>query len=472
MPRYLPSVNLAIALPRADADMLLETFKSFTVSKSDLGQCCICTVAAPHSMRTQLLRCSCDACKARTTGATCPWRDVDEGRGSRLGREGPSPAARVARADASLQPVVGTLGGCDLLKTVRLKIRDAGYTRHEEDSSAFTFSWRNDTEGRPIIGNGTDQDPFVVGITTKKLLQNADRDPGSFILHIDATYKLSQTQEQYTEVLSSLRRVYQLVTGKDMCVQYAMGDADLAQWAALQDAFSINSAFRFLIAYFEKVWLNEKVWRWQCFHTASGYTTTTNPCETFNAAIKRDVTMRRRLKVGALVDQLMILCGGESVRAKPFATTTTFSDRLARRARALTRDGLLYEKVFQRGSITSLLADAPSRTTTSSIRVMVLPATHVFDDLERRSRENHPATAQLNSDTARMERLDMPLCGWEVDTEARTCPCCFNMKHGSCFDATGRETLFYRGTNKRKCAQARTQPAGRPRVNGHALHME
>jgi hypothetical protein len=88
-------------------------------------------------------------------------------------------------------------------------------------------------------------------------LRNADRDPGSFILHIDATYKLSQvgylvvvvgvsdrsrqfhlvavfvvsqeTQEQYTELLSSLRRVYELVTGKELCVQFAMGDADLAQ---------------------------------------------------------------------------------------------------------------------------------------------------------------------------------------------------------------------------------------------------
>jgi hypothetical protein len=96
-------------------------------------------------------------------------------------------------------------------------------------------------------------------------LRNADRDPGSFILHIDATYKLSQvgylvvvvgvsdrsrqfhlvavfvvsqeTQEQYTELLSSLRRVYELVTGKELCVQFAMGDADLAQWAALQNAF-------------------------------------------------------------------------------------------------------------------------------------------------------------------------------------------------------------------------------------------
>jgi hypothetical protein len=39
-------------------------------------------------------------------------------------------------------------------------------------------------------------------------------------------------------------------------------------------------------------------------------------------------------------------------------------------------------------------------------------------------------------------------------------------------DATGRETLFYRGTNKRKRAQASTLPAGRPRTNGQALQTE
>jgi hypothetical protein len=221
MPRYLPWINLAFALPKADADMLLETFKSFTIKKSDLGQCCICTVAAPHSMRTQRPRCSCSAFEAHPSGEACPWRgrvrtcstlnvaNVDElhvylsplpstakpkltsgmkdvardwaAQGVRPLRVWHGLMRRFNLDEAATPPlatvqrfvhnyVVGKLGGSDLLKAIRLKIGDARYTGQEEESSAFTFTWRNDAEGKPIVGNGTDQDPFVVGITTKKLL--------------------------------------------------------------------------------------------------------------------------------------------------------------------------------------------------------------------------------------------------------------------------------------------------------------
>jgi hypothetical protein len=37
MTRYLTWINLAIPLPNADADMLLETFKAFIIKKNDLG---------------------------------------------------------------------------------------------------------------------------------------------------------------------------------------------------------------------------------------------------------------------------------------------------------------------------------------------------------------------------------------------------------------------------------------------------
>jgi hypothetical protein len=48
------------------------------------------------------------------------------------------------------------------------------------------------TTQRPIVGNGCDGNPFVVGVSTKKLLRQADRDPSTFVLHINATYKLTQ----------------------------------------------------------------------------------------------------------------------------------------------------------------------------------------------------------------------------------------------------------------------------------------
>ncbi|RLN92649.1 hypothetical protein BBJ28_00009664, partial [Nothophytophthora sp. Chile5] len=74
MPRRLSWTNLANGLPRFDADILLETFKTFTVAKSDVGQCSICSDASPHAMRTQLLRCGCAACASSSPALRCPWR--------------------------------------------------------------------------------------------------------------------------------------------------------------------------------------------------------------------------------------------------------------------------------------------------------------------------------------------------------------------------------------------------------------
>ncbi|EGZ28052.1 hypothetical protein PHYSODRAFT_293692 [Phytophthora sojae] len=211
-------------------------------------------------------------------------------------------------------------------------------------------------------------------------------------------------------------------------------------------------------AYFEKTWLN------------------------------RDVTLRRKLKVGALVEQLMVLCTSESVRARQFAASTTFSERLSRRARAMTRQGLLYEQQYERTSIAFLLSDAPSEQQSDSMNVVSIPCTRIFDVLDRRSKEDLPASAQLNVETAKMEHRRMPTCGWEVNVAARTCPCRLFMKHGACIhllyclnavgslDVKGRQTLFYRGTNKRKRAaaadEAASHAAGRPRHNWQALSIE
>lgn len=202
-------------------------------------------------------------------------------------------------------------------------------------------------------------------------------------------------------------------------------------------------------AYFKRVWMNTRVWRWQAFHTPSGFATTNNPCETFNAAIKRDVTLRRKLKTGILIEQLMTLCRSESVRPRSFATAPAIDDRLVRRTKALARDGLLREYTPPRSTIAFLL---------------------------------NAATAQLNVGTARMETLDMPSTGWDVDIVARVCPCGYFSKFGACvhllyaldavgiFDYSGREQLYCRGNNKRKRASS-TRPTGRPSNSGGAVEF-
>ncbi|ETP48170.1 hypothetical protein F442_06057 [Phytophthora nicotianae P10297] len=454
MPRPLAWNTLTPSMPRSDADMLLDTLKAFSIAWSDVGQCNVCADAAPHAMRTQLLRCRCDACSAAAPATPCPWRGrvracqehdvvaIDElylhvthvrsltrprltPSMKELARDWAAQGLRPARIwraliqrfglDEETAPplsavqrfvyhhVTTTLGGSDRMGAIRLKLRKTGFTNREEDNAAFTFTWRTDRDGRPMVGNGSDARRFVVGVTTKKLLRQADPS--------------QQQQPQYAEILSMLSKVFCEVTGRPLRAHFAMGDADSAQWNALYESFGGDgSPYKFLmcyfhvakkiygktrsfdtnvaamvmrdlhelhfsrsdsefqerkaevlgkwegytqlrkfVSYFRSVWLNARVWRWQCYHTVSGFATTDNPCEAYNATIKRDVTLRRKLKVGALIDQLLILCRGESVRARAFAQSPGVDDRMVRRARALARAGLLREFTPERTSIAFLL---------------------------------------------------------------------------------------------------------------------
>ncbi|ETI56321.1 hypothetical protein F443_01071 [Phytophthora nicotianae P1569] len=49
-----------------------------------------------------------------------------------------------------------------------------------------------------------------------------------------------------------------------------------------------------------KQWLDSRFWRWQAFHSPTGFATTNNPCETFNALLKK-YTGRRRFYVQRLL---------------------------------------------------------------------------------------------------------------------------------------------------------------------------
>ncbi|GMF38907.1 unnamed protein product [Phytophthora fragariaefolia] len=267
-------------------------------------------------------------------------------------------------------------------------------------------------------------------------------------------------------------------------LHYARNERDYnKQLADVQEEWGKWPKLATFAAYFKRVGLNERMWRWQCFHTSIDFAATNNPCETYNASLKRDVTLRRKMKVGALGDRLRILCRAKSVRALPFLTAPAFDDRLTRRANALARAGLLREHRPGRNSIEFLLGNTAEEGTGELINAIALPAPRVYDVYEKRSREGLPVTAQLGVETARMEQLEMPTTGWEVDVAARTCPCRAFFKGGCCVhllyalgdvggvDTFGRETLVYRGPKKKKRARV-SQAAGRPAHNGPALTVE
>ncbi|RLN87387.1 hypothetical protein BBJ28_00021345 [Nothophytophthora sp. Chile5] len=71
-------------------------------------------------------------------------------------------------------------------------INAQAFSGGENDTKPFTFTVDQDSRGLPVVGIGSDADPFVVGITTKRLLSRLARPPESFVFHLDATYKLNQ----------------------------------------------------------------------------------------------------------------------------------------------------------------------------------------------------------------------------------------------------------------------------------------
>ncbi|KAG3154460.1 hypothetical protein PI124_g9616 [Phytophthora idaei] len=225
-----------------DATVLLQGMKKWKTVKSQLMSCTFCSSGAPHAMRYRLLRCVCNHCTDAVPYLHCAWRlkvqvcqeadtvDVHElgdhhsrarapfnsciTPGQRdfikelarenlmpmrirhaLGRKfGIRPAALPSLR--TVQNVVNhfrrtRLSGNDKRKAIMVAVQASAFSGRESDHDAFTFTSAYGGFGVPEVGNGSDAWPFLVGMTTKALLRNAARDPGTFVLHLDATFKLN-----------------------------------------------------------------------------------------------------------------------------------------------------------------------------------------------------------------------------------------------------------------------------------------
>ncbi|KAF1784453.1 hypothetical protein GQ600_7877 [Phytophthora cactorum] len=81
----------------------------------------------------------------------------------------------------------------------------------------FTFGYPLDDDGAPALGDGSDDDPLVIGITSTFLLNAAAWDPNAFVFHMDATFKpwrpckSQRTVVQYAHALRSLMDIFKVV---------------------------------------------------------------------------------------------------------------------------------------------------------------------------------------------------------------------------------------------------------------------
>ncbi|KAG3168547.1 hypothetical protein C6341_g11269 [Phytophthora cactorum] len=312
-------------MPQIETDTLLGDLKKFRVAKSDLTQCFVCMHPSPHSMRVQRLACACKACAKVTTTAVCPWRarvmtcqqtllvTIEEAyahatpaRSARKpvlthamktvvmdwAAQGLKPKriwnALVQRFDLNdtststlvtvqrfvHHHVAERLGGSDLRDTVRRKVQETFFTGQEEETAAFTFTRRTNVNGNAVVGNGSNADPFVIGVSAKKLLPATRAAHGRSSFTYVAKMVFEKTRSM---VAASAASVMADIHDLHFTTSEAAFHEKLAE---VQERWAKSKDLSVFSKYFSKVWLNQRFWRWQCFHTPCGYATTNNPCET------------------------------------------------------------------------------------------------------------------------------------------------------------------------------------------------
>ncbi|ETI29863.1 hypothetical protein F443_23019, partial [Phytophthora nicotianae P1569] len=159
----------------------------------------------------------------------------------------------------------------DRVGDLRKWIHERAFTGEEGLAQPFTYAWDLDADGKPVVGNGSEERPFVVGLTTKTLMLRLMRPPALLNLHVDATYNLNyrgypvivvgisdcsrgfhlvsifivsgETQDIVQPTLMAPRRLYSVLTGHELVVQYAMADADQAQYNVTNAVFGNNPHF-------------------------------------------------------------------------------------------------------------------------------------------------------------------------------------------------------------------------------------
>ncbi|RLN95026.1 hypothetical protein BBJ28_00023485 [Nothophytophthora sp. Chile5] len=616
MPKRIDWKDVALGTSAPDAEGLLGALKTYEVTKCNQLACVVCPEDATHKMRYRLLKCASEACASSISshGQACTWRGktlscmendvvsifqvgehVTAASSPRRKRLTPIQktyvkeltlhhlrSMRIRHAmsrkfETVLQdlPSLNTvqnfvhhysrthLARNDRVDDLRKWIHERAFTGREDLVRPFTYAWDLDADGKPVVGNGSEERPFIVGLTTKTLMLRLMRPPESFILHVDATYKLNywgypvivvgisdssrgfhlvsmfivsgEIQDIVQRTLMALRRLYSVLSGHDLVVQYAMADADQAQYNAVNAVFGNNPRFTSLMCFFhvmEKVykaikafpsdtkaiivrdlydmhfarshnefvrmredflmrlmdvreltsfaqyirgqWLNRRYSTCQLYWTPTGFASTNNPVETFNAVLRRDYTLRRRLKMGALLQELSSCCHDKSASVRVFSLEVVPAQTLVRRVSKMIREKLLYEGGRDQVDIASA----------GHIRVISCSAKRIQVSPNNCSEEGIAVTAQMGLNYTRMELEGQPYGGWVVDTTRMWCQCSYWFGFGvrvrvlfaqrtlEYLDCAGREILVARGTKKNGAddPSARDgQRGGRPLGVGPAL---
>ncbi|DAZ97454.1 TPA: LOW QUALITY PROTEIN: hypothetical protein N0F65_009905, partial [Lagenidium giganteum] len=83
-----------------------------------------------------------------------------------------------------------------LTRLMRLKIaeklQETRFVDDGNDNKLFSFGLPVSSDGQIVIGDGSDEEPFLAGFSSPYLIRRLYRDPASFLLYFDATYKTNK----------------------------------------------------------------------------------------------------------------------------------------------------------------------------------------------------------------------------------------------------------------------------------------
>ncbi|GMF46344.1 unnamed protein product [Phytophthora fragariaefolia] len=241
------------------------------------------------------------------------------------------------------------------------------FTGLKDDFSPFTFGWDFDVHGKLVVGDGSNQQPFIIGITTKTMLHRMDRPPSSFIFHMDATYKLNQVN---VPIL-------------------AMGISD-------------NSRSFHLVAIFVVLQVTEEMHSKALASLRRG-------------VLKSDYTLRQRVKMGTLLRELEKCCVHESTKPQIFRDQPEPSKSIQRRAKQLAKDGVLVL-----GNLAMDQMD-PNVLAGFALRVHSACAPRIWIPSRKCTEEYLVTTAQMGVYYTRMECAGQLYVGWYVNIQLQHC---------------------------------------------------
>ncbi|ETL30224.1 hypothetical protein L914_16697 [Phytophthora nicotianae] len=504
MPKRIPWLERVIAADEADADVVLVGFKSYDVAKSNTMACTMCLASEHHRMRYRLLVCTSSACSEAQEDA-CAWRGkiltclstnrvsvYDYGDHT---AEGFSPKKKKLSASQKtfcremaknhLRPLRirhamarkfstplenlpnlsvvqnfvnhysrTNLENHDRVDEIREWIHARNFTGAESKDQAFTFSWEVDEKGKSVVGNGSDAKPDLV---VRYALADADQ----------AQYNAlsSKTIKGFPSLLSSsvMRDVYDLHFVRSEFDFVRMREQILSNWKS--NPYLVGFA-----QYMTDQWLYGRYWKWQRYFTPPGFASTNNPVETFNARLKRDYTLRRRLKMGTLLRELSACCHDVSSTTRSFSFEIAIQPTLTRRVSEMVKQSLI--GFWNRGCSPPACA-----VSSDTVHVVSRMAQRVQVAPHKRTEVGIAVSAQMGANYARMEVQGQPWGGWPVDITHRWCPCGYCYAFGICVhvlfalratetvDSSGRNVLVNRNKRKRSGGDS----GGRPRAVGPDL---